>query len=427
MTRPSPRALCARLLPRTLRARVFPRTLRARLIAGLAALLLVIFAGVGLAVTTALQHYLLARLDQQLADTGGRYAASLEHNAKADTASHDTRAQSPGTFGARLLDGIVTEAGVVDGDADDAAVAAGIAPADTDDQVELSPAEQRTLAALPVAGPARTADLAGLGDYRVRAVAGGDGDVLVTGLPLRQLKDTVHQVIILEVTVYGAALALAGLAGALWVRLALRPLDRIADTAERVSALPLARGEVVLTERVPPAAADPDTEAGRVGLALNRMLGHVEDALAQRHALEDRLRSFAADAGHELRTPVATVRGHAELALRHPEPIAAPVRHALNRIEAEAARMGTIVDDLLLLARLDAGRPLAATDVDLTRIVLDCTDDARAAAPTHHWRLDLPPTPSCSPATRTACANSSPTCWPTPTGTPRPAAPSPSR
>ncbi|MFE9426271.1 sensor histidine kinase [Kitasatospora sp. NPDC006697] len=365
------------------------RSLRVRLVAGLLALLLMIFAAVGVFVTAAMRTFLLDRLDQQLSDTGGRYAASLEHG----TGVTDTRAQAPGTFGARLLHGLVTDAGVVDGDADDAAVAAGTQPADTDDRVTLTTADQRELLALPVGGPARTVRMTGLGEYRVRAVPGQDGDVLVTGLPMAQAEATVHQVILLELTVFAGAVAVAGAAGWLWLRLALRPLDRIADTATRVSALPLARGEVVLTERVPADDADPDTETGRVGLALNRMLGHVEDALAQRHAVEDRLRSFAADAGHELRTPVATVRGYAELALRHPEPVAEPVRRALERIEAESRRMGTIVDDLLLLARLDAGRPLAREEVDLTRLVLDGTADARAAAPDHHWRLELPAEP----------------------------------
>ncbi|MFE0461669.1 sensor histidine kinase [Kitasatospora sp. NPDC058965] len=364
------------------------RSLRVRLLAGLLALLLVIFAGVGLAVTTALRGFLLARLDQQLSDTGGRYAASLEHGN-----ASDTRAQAPGTFGARLLGGTVTDAGVVDGDADDAAVAAGTAPADTSDQVTLTAADQHRLAELPVGGAAGTVHVGGLGEYRVRAVAGRDGDVLVTGVPLRAVEDTLHQVELLELVVFGVAVAVAGVVGGLWLRLALRPLDRIAATATRVSALPLARGEVVIGERVPAPAADPGTETGRVGLALNRMLGHVEDALAQRHAVEDRLRSFAADAGHELRTPVATVRGHAELALRHPEPVPQPVRHSLERIAAESRRMGALVDDLLLLARLDAGRPLAAAEVDLTRLALDCVADARAAAPEHHWRLELPAEP----------------------------------
>ncbi|GAA1958563.1 sensor histidine kinase [Kitasatospora viridis] len=366
------------------------RSLRVRLLAGLLALLLVIFAGVGVVVTTVLRTYLMDRLDQQLADTGGRYAASLEHP---EGGRGDTRAQAPGTFGARLLDGRVTNAGVVDGDADDAAVAAGTETADTDDRVALSGHDQQLLAALRVGGPARSVRVADLGEYRVRAVAGADGDVLVTGLPLAQAEATERQVMLLELTVFAVAVAVAGGAGLIWLRLALRPLDRIAATATRVSALPLARGEVVLTERVPAADADPDTETGRVGLALNRMLGHVEDALDQRHQVADRLRSFAADAGHELRTPVATVRGHAELALRHPEPMAEPVRHALERIEAESRRMGTIVDDLLLLARLDAGRPLASAEVDLTRLALDGAADARAAAPGHHWRLELPAEP----------------------------------
>lgn len=368
----------------------WPRTIRSKLIVGLLALLLVTFAGVGLAVTAALDHFLVTKLDQQLTDTGGRYAASLEHGAVA-VPQGDTRAQAPGTFGARLLNGAVTNAGVVDGDGDDQAVAAGTAPADTSDLVKLTSGEQHRLAELPVGGPASTVELAALGGYRMRAVAGQDGDVLITGLPLRQVEDTVHQVTILELTVFAVAVTTAGIAGALWVRLALRPLDRIAATAERVSALPLASGAVDLSERA--ADADPATETGRVGLALNRMLGHVEDALERRHAVEGRLRGFAADASHELRTPVATVRGHAELALRHPGPVAEPVRHSLERIEAESRRMGAIVDDLLLLARLDAGRPLATDEVDLTRLALDCTADARAAAPTHRWRLDLPEEP----------------------------------
>jgi two-component system, OmpR family, sensor kinase len=123
----------------------------------------------------------------------------------------------------------------------------------------------------------------------------------------------------------------------------------------------------------------------------------VEAALEQQHAVEERLRAFAADAGHELRTPVSTIRGHAELALRRPTPLPDEVRHALTRIEAESQRMSVIVDDLLLLARLDAGRPLEHTEVDLTRVVLDAVEDARAAAPDHRWRLALPEEPTIVP------------------------------
>jgi two-component system OmpR family sensor kinase len=132
---------------------------------------------------------------------------------------------------------------------------------------------------------------------------------------------------------------------------------------------------------------------GRLAGAFNRMLGHVEDALTKRHASEERLRSFAADASHELRTPVASVRGHAELALLHPDPVPPKVTRALERIAAESARMGEMVDDLLLLARLDAGRPLERLPVDLTHLVLDSVTDARAAGPDHRWTLELPEEP----------------------------------
>ncbi|MFB7114336.1 sensor histidine kinase, partial [Streptomyces sp. NPDC056291] len=126
---------------------------------------------------------------------------------------------------------------------------------------------------------------------------------------------------------------------------------------------------------------------------LHRMLHHVEDALTKRHASEERLRGFAADASHELRTPVATVRGHAELALLHPGPVPPEVTRALERIAAESARMGEMVDEMLLLARLDAGRPLDRRPVDLTRLVLDAVTDARAAGPEHRWTLELPEEP----------------------------------
>jgi two-component system OmpR family sensor kinase len=139
--------------------------------------------------------------------------------------------------------------------------------------------------------------------------------------------------------------------------------------------------------------ANPRTEVGQVGAAFNRMLGHVEAALARRASSEARLRRFAADASHELRTPLAAIRGYAELALRHPGPVPADIEHALRRVEAESSRMSVLVDELLLLAQLDAGRPLAQEPVDLTRLAIDATSDARVAAPTHRWLLELPDEP----------------------------------
>ena len=177
------------------------------------------------------------------------------------------------------------------------------------------------------------------------------------------------------------------------MRVNVRPLEHVAATAGRVSTLPLSSGEVSLTERVPAQHTDRRTEVGQVGAALNDLLDHVDAALQARHDSEQQLRRFVADASHELRTPLASIRGYAELSRRETDPVPDGVRHALGRIESEAGRMSSLVEDLLLLARLDAGRPLEHTRVDLTMLLLDTVGDARAAGPDHRWRLDLPDEP----------------------------------
>ncbi|MEU1624561.1 HAMP domain-containing sensor histidine kinase [Streptomyces sp. NPDC020096] len=366
-------------------ARIRPRTLRARLTCGLVVLLAVGCAAVGLAAVLSLSGFLTNQLDQQLTAAGGRFPASLEHGGRGDPADGgaggvraDTRRQAPGTFGARLLGGRVTDVAVVRSSGADTAVS-------------LNAADERALAALPTDGRVQDIHLSALHRYRVAALPGHDGDVLVTGLPTAGIEAAVHRLELVSATVFGAVLVVAGVTGALWVRWSLRPLSRVAATAASVTRLPLASGEVALPARVPD--ADPRTEVGRVGSAFNLMLSHVEDALSQRHASEERLRRFAADASHELRTPVASIRGHAELALRHPGPVPPEITHAVRRVAAESGRMGEMVDDLLLLARLDAGRPLERDPVDLTRLVLDATDDARVAGRGHRWTLDLPEEP----------------------------------
>ncbi|MEW2559700.1 sensor histidine kinase [Streptomyces griseorubiginosus] len=361
----------------------WPHTLRARLTLGLVVLLAVSCAAVGGAAVLGLRGFLTSRLDEQLTEAGNRFAVSLEHRGQPVKDDHDgdehgdTRRQATGTFGARLVDGTVTNAAVVR--------STGTL------NVGLTAADRARLAAIPADGRGHSVDLSALDDYRMLASRGLDGDVLVTGLPLEPVEATVHRLVLVAGIVFGAALTATGVAGALWVRWALRPLSRVAATATRVSELPLASGEVALPPRAP--ESDPRSEVGRVAGAFNRMLGHVEDALTKRHASEERLRSFAADASHELRTPVASVRGHAELALLHPGPVPPEVTRALERIAAESTRMGAMVDDLLLLARLDAGRPLESAPVDLTRLVLDALTDARATGSGHRWELDLPEDP----------------------------------
>lgn len=333
---------------------------------------------VGITTALALRGFLMDRVDEQLSGAGGRFAASLEHEATPDADNrHDTRGQSESTFGARLLNGTVTEAAVVD----DA----------TDRPLALDRADRRALADVADDGSGHSIHLSALGEYRVIAVKGDDGDILITGLPLDPVEDTLHRLELVETVVFGAALVATGVAGALWVRVSLRPLRRVTAQAADVASLPLADGDIAMPRPLPD--ADPRTEVGQVTAALNHMLGHVEDALVRRQAGEERLRHFAADASHELRTPVANIRGHAELALRHEGPVPAGVHHSLERIQSESRRMTRLVDDLLLLARLDAGRPLEHESVDLTLLVLDATDDARAAGPDHRWLLDLPAEP----------------------------------
>ncbi|MEV6865095.1 ATP-binding protein [Streptosporangium subroseum] len=352
-----------------------PRTLRARLVAGVLILLALACATIGVATSLALERFMVDRVDQQLSMTVGRFAASLEHGE--EYGEHgDSRGQSLGTLGVRVVNGRVTNAAVV-------------TPNST--RPSLSVADAAVLASVPMDGRGHTVELSALDDYRVMAVKGADGDDLINGLPLEGVNATVHRLQFAEIVVFAIVMIATGVAGTIWIRLSLRSLERVAATAQRVSTLPLASGEVALPDRVPD--EDPRTEVGQVGAAFNRMLGHVGESLALRHASEQRMRIFAADASHELRTPLATVRAHVELARRNPGDVPEEVRHALERIDAESSRMGKLVDDLLLLARLDAGRPLARDQVDLTRMVIDATGDARVSAPDHHWRLELPEEP----------------------------------
>ena len=183
-------------------------------------------------------------------------------------------------------------------------------------------------------------------------------------------------------------MAAAGI-GTVVVRRQLRPLREVAATAHAVSELPLASGAIALEERVPEHLTDERTEVGQVGSALNAMLEHVEASLGARHKSEQQVRQFVADASHELRTPLTTIAGYTELARSRPDDKAA-ADTALAKVEEESGRMTALVEDLLLLARLDSGRPLVSEPVDLTRLLVEAVSDSRVLAPDHQWRLSLP-------------------------------------
>ena len=368
------------------------RTLRGRLIAGLLILLALACAVVGGATYFAVNRFLLIQLDDQLQASARIYAAACQHHDDGDAPGGIPGGGGPGGGGLGT-----PGCGTFPGQAEntlDVSVQNGILTSHylVNGECDLTSAERAALAGLPASGQPYTVDLPSLGgDYRLTAMPGPSDQVLVTGVPMASMQATLHNVEITELIVFAGVLVLAGVLGTGLVRISLRPLRRVAATASRVAELPLADGQARLSERVPD--TNPRTEVGQVATAFNRMLGHVESALSRRAASEARLRRFAADASHELRTPLAAIRGYAELARRHPGPVPDDVAHALARVESEAARMSVLVDELLLLARLDAGRPLASEPVDLTRLAIDATSDARVAGPAHRWVLELPDEP----------------------------------
>jgi len=361
--------------------------LRRRLLAAILALFAIAFVSIGVVSTLTLRTVLIRQVDAQLSKTdrhagggGGGGPANTRFPPIPGPAAPNGAliGQPPGTLNARIVDGVVT-ANVVDPDA------LTYQRSVTTDSAELS--------GIPADNRPHTVSLGSLGDYRVVATRFDDGDELITGLPLTATQDAVWLLVATEVGVGVIGLLLVGFGGATLVRLSLRPLRRVAGTASRVAELELAKGEVDLSLRVPAQDTDPRTEVGQVGAALNRLLGHVGDALAVRQASEMRVRQFVADASHELRTPLAAIRGYAELTRRGRDTVPPDVAHALGRVESESARMTTLVDDLLLLARLDSGRPLDRDPVELSGLVVDTVNDAHAAGRDHKFRLDLPDTP----------------------------------
>lgn len=260
---------------------------------------------------------------------------------------------------------------------------------DADGEVErreLSDDALEQLAEVPRDGESHRVDVDSVGTYLVTV---SDDGTYTVGLPTDDVDAVVANLLRWEALLAGVAVLGAGALATIVVRRQLRPLREVAATAHTVAGLPLAEGEVDLGDRVPAHLTDERTEVGQVGAALNTLLAHVEDSLSARHRSEMQVRQFVADASHELRTPLATIAGYTELARRRPDDREAGTL-ALGKVEEESARMTALVEDLLLLARLDSGRPLEREPVDLTRLLLEAVSDARVLAPDHRWRLDLP-------------------------------------
>lgn len=364
-----------------------PRTwsLQTRLLLVLAGLLTLVCVGIGAGTLFAMDHCLTQQLDRQVSDAGSRSVVFYNIGPPPFVRFKgpgpmflDGPGQSVGTVGAVVDDGHTSEAAVVALDGN---------------RQELSPRAFQQLSEVAQQSMVRI-DLDGLGEYKLVGVGADDGRTVVAGLPMANVTDTLLSTLGFFTTVSIAALILAAAIGIVIIHRQFKPLSRVASAAHQVALLDLGRGEVNLPTPLVP--VDPDsarTEVGQLGSAFNQMLERIADALAARHASETRVRQFVADASHELRTPLASIRGYAELARRRLSGRPDDLAHAIERVDAESKRMTQLVEDMLFLARMDAGRPLDREQVDLSQLAVDTVNDAHVAGPGHRWSVNVPDEP----------------------------------
>ena len=372
--------------------KIRPRSLTTRLIAITVLLVTVTTLLIGIATALAMREHLSRQLDSEVRDTLSRTLGD------AGGRGHPDGGTDGGTDGGRddfgpgqqigALRAIYPESGTPQGQVLSEKDGPGWTASTALTQEQLSALRGALDDSTPDDDDLHTVRVPGLGNYRVVGEELSDG-ILVAGLPMRRVNETLGNLSRLELLAGLIGVAGAGVLGLLVVRRQLAPLREVAGTAHRVAQQPLSTGEIELHDRVPARLTDPHTEIGQVGAALNSLLDHVEQSLSERHRSEQQVRQFVADASHELRTPLATIKGYAELARRRPDDAQA-AQTALERVETASGRMSSLVEDLLLLARLDSGRPLESAPVDLSLLALEGVADARVLAPGHRWQLDLP-------------------------------------
>lgn len=340
-------------------------TLRARLLVALLILSAVGLTAVGAASVLLLRYSLISRVDQQL-----HQAAHLWANGSAGVPPRDyhNRRGVPTNF--RVF--VIEPNGTVDN-------VLGQPPDDAGGPV--LPPLNSSVTALGTGGPFTVPDEAGGSSWQVMVVGAPDGHVIAVALSLADADAAIYHLLDIELAVSGLVLALLGVVATVVVRLGLRPLTRIEHTAAAI-----ARGE--LDARVE--GAGDRTETGRLAAALNIMLARISSALRERQRSQQRLRSFLSDASHELRTPLTSIRGFAELYRRGGASEKSDVDSMMARIEGEAGRMGRLVEDLLLLARMDEERALDLTEVDLLVLASDAVQDAHAREPGRPVTLTAP-------------------------------------
>ncbi len=240
---------------------------------------------------------------------------------------------------------------------------------------------------VPADGEKHTVSVPDMGEFRAEARV--DTYRVVVALPLAEQNRTLFWLTVMSAGMGVLAVLVAAAATATLAGHATRPLRELSRTAQEVSRLRLEQGEVQVPAPVEVADLPAEHEVAQLATAFNHMLTNVQGALAARQASESKLRRFVADASHELRNPLAAIKGYSELAQRS-RPEAEDTAFALTRINAEATRMAKLVSDLLLLARLDAEPAVELRPVDVVETVLNAVSDAQAAGPGHVWRMELP-------------------------------------
>ncbi|MEO5709133.1 MAG: HAMP domain-containing sensor histidine kinase [Nocardioidaceae bacterium] len=375
--------------------RLLPSSLSGRLVATLVAVVLVATVLVAVATSLAIRSFLNGQLDDQVQQNLDRSVGRYESGISATPPLNGDDGGGDGDHGPRIRFGLGDAEGTLEAQFVGSGGAGSLVRKDASQEALPTPA-LAVLQRVPADKRSHLVHLDGVGTFRVRAVADGSA-LLVAGQSTARADDLIGNLVLVETLLGGGALVVAVGAGQLLVRRQLRPLRQVAGTAHTVSTLPLSSGAIGTTVRVPDELTDERTEVGQVGSALNALLEHVEHALDERHRSELQVRQFVADASHELRTPLTTIHGYAELSRRTSPPDPETLSLAMMKVEAEATRMSSLVEDLLLLARLDAGRPLASDEVDLTRLALEAVGDARVVGRDHKWRLDLPDEPVVAP------------------------------
>jgi two-component system, OmpR family, sensor kinase len=346
------------------------RSLRGRLLIGVVSLVALGLLVLDVATYTALQGFLFGRIDQQL--TTGQNAAVTglggQPGGRGQTQSSPfppgTVVELIGSNGTVLLTGVSRAFG------EEPSTARPVLP------------QSLPKSAMDTPGPPFTVPgTNGVAQFRITDWPENfyQGEYIVLAIPLTDVRSTLNQLVLLEVSISLAIVVATAILALLIIRISLRPLQRMGEVAADIAAGDLSR-------RVEPASNS--TEIGRLGLALNGMLSQIEAAFAERSASNMRLRRFVADASHELRTPLTSIRGYSEMLRRGAGKSPSDSELARRRIEEESIRMTGLVDDMLVLARLDQGRPLEQAPVDLQAIARDAVADARAVAPQRQISLD---------------------------------------